>query len=359
MEELKKLYYDPLRGFIGPNKLYEKAKEENINVSKKQVRSFVSNQETAQINKARKRKRKEKYNSIIAFSPGDCGQMDLMIYDRYAFNNYRYILCYVDVYSRYAQAKALTNKRMETLISASKAIFQKMGYPNNLNADQEFNKAEFNKLMKEHKVRTWYSDPEQSNKNAIVERFNRTLADLLQKHRTAYKKYDWNKYLPDIISNYNNTKHTTTGHKPSEIFENKESNEQEIKHVKNPFKQGDNVRVFNKVKIFDKNDKPKLSAKVYQVATVEGQKMKLINPETNNLLKETYRPAQLYKITKVERLQTEPSEQKRHVKEKKERKVNKQLKQVGVEPRNLRPGKRALKPSARLRDPNMVLDDEL
>ena len=41
----------------------------------------------------------------------------------------------IDVYSRYLQARAMTNRRMETIIDNINDIFKTMGKPANLNAD--------------------------------------------------------------------------------------------------------------------------------------------------------------------------------------------------------------------------------
>jgi len=53
--------------------------------------------------------------------------------------------------------------------------------------------------MAEYDVKITYSDPNELNKNSIIERFNRTLEELINKYRLAYKKYNWNKYIFDIV----------------------------------------------------------------------------------------------------------------------------------------------------------------
>jgi Ca2+-binding EF-hand superfamily protein len=51
MEELSKLYYDTATGYVSADKLFLKAKQLGLKVSKKEVNEFVKKQETAQLNK--------------------------------------------------------------------------------------------------------------------------------------------------------------------------------------------------------------------------------------------------------------------------------------------------------------------
>ena len=88
-----------------------------------------------------------------------------------------------------------------------------------------------------------YSQPNEINKNAIVERFNRTLAELLQKWRIATGKYDWYKVLPDIVDNYNNTFHGTIKATPSSVFNKNEIPQIHIKKIIHKFNVGDQVRI--------------------------------------------------------------------------------------------------------------------
>src|SRR6185437_1006105 len=111
-----------------------------------------------------------------------------------------------------------------------------------------------NKFAEEHNITLWFSDPDELNKNAIVERVNRTIAQLLNKVRIAKKNYDWPKYLDNVIFNYNNTYHKTIKEKPIDVFEGKVDSQQEHKIVKSDFKVNDLVRIIRKKKVFDKGD---------------------------------------------------------------------------------------------------------
>jgi hypothetical protein len=47
------------------------------------------------------------YYPIVAKYPRDCFQMDIMVYNRFEYDGYKYILAFIDVFSRYAQAQHL------------------------------------------------------------------------------------------------------------------------------------------------------------------------------------------------------------------------------------------------------------
>lgn len=271
-EEIAKVYYDPNEGFLSEPKLFKKLKLKGFDITHKQLKEWLDNQETRQTMK--NTKAPSEYNSVISLD-GVRGnyQMDIIVYDRYAYHNYKYILCMIDVYSRYAQCRAMTNRTMETIIDNVKDIFEEMGKCKRLNADNEFNKIEFNKLMEEMEIMTFYSQSYEHNKNAIVERFNRTLAEKIQLWRVATKRYDWYKVLKQLVDNYNNTEHGTTKQTPKNIFNGKAENEQIITIVKHDIKEGDKVRIEMEKNIFSKGDRQKYSTQVYTISRVEGNKL--------------------------------------------------------------------------------------
>ena len=144
--ELKKIYYNPKSGFTLAQNLYKKAKSNGIKIKLAQVQQFVKNQLVQQL--TQQNKKPTIYNTINAVGPKNNFQIDIMIYDRYAYHNYKYIFCCIDVYSRFAYCVAMTNKREETIINAIKKCFLAMGVPKNLNSDNEFNTKQINILMK-------------------------------------------------------------------------------------------------------------------------------------------------------------------------------------------------------------------
>ena len=88
-KKLTDLYYNPQTGFQSAAKLYAKARdpESGVKVTLKQVKEFLAQQETAQVQRPAL---KPSIHSIRAY-PGDCFQIDIMVYSRWTFHNYSYI----------------------------------------------------------------------------------------------------------------------------------------------------------------------------------------------------------------------------------------------------------------------------
>jgi hypothetical protein len=298
MEELSKLYYNPKSGYVSLDKFYKKAKKEIPDITLKEVKKFLEEQETYQVNK--QVKKPTEYNTILANKIRDNYQIDIIIYDRYTINNYKYILCVVDVHSRYASCRAMTNRTNETILKNIKDIFNEMGVPKNINADNEFNTKLLTDYFNKRKIVLHFSEVGEINKQAIVERFNRSLAGYLQKWRVATGLKNWVKVLPDIVSNYNDTEHRTIKATPKDIWEGKDTNKQKIKFVPNELNVGDKIRIRQVKKVFTKGDAIKYSTNIYVIESIKGQKVKLEGVD------KTFKPEQLMKVENIVYLDKQP-----------------------------------------------------
>lgn len=269
-------------------------------------------------------------------------QLDILVYDRYTFHGYKYILVVIDVYSRFAHCVAMTNRRMETIISATKKCFEAMGGPppKNLNCDQEFNVAEFNKFLDGLEVQPYYSAPYEINKNAIVERFNRTLALLLQRWRIGSGSYDWPKVLPELVDNYDNSYHSTIKATPADVFSGKAPSRQRKVFLIPNFKEGEQVRVKERKKVFGKGDSLTYSKDLYVVEKVEGNKVRV--KSVNGGAISTHKPYELVRAGSIEFLEKpeKAEELKEHKKAKEASKAVKVHKKMGVTPANILSEKR-------------------
>ena len=100
-------------------------KDKWINISYTDLKKILEQEELYEITKQVK---KPKFFSIIvANHPLQSTQLDVMIYDRYQYHNYKYIIGVIDVYSRYVACRALTNMRMPTIMNSLKEIFKELG----------------------------------------------------------------------------------------------------------------------------------------------------------------------------------------------------------------------------------------
>lgn len=298
--DLRELYYDPKYGFTSLPKFYEKVKEKLPGTTIANVKEFLDKQEAYQMTKEMKKPRE--FNSILAKGVGENYQMDILVYDRYEIHKYKYILVVIDVYSRYAACKALTNRSNEVLLPAIQELFQKIdGPPKHLNADNEFNQPLLLRYFAKEGIVCHFSDVGEINKNAIVERFNRTLAGMFQKWRIGTRKREWYKVLDKLVHNYNTTLHGTVKETPMDIVMGKKENRQDITFVDPDFEKGDKVRYKEVKKILGKGDYVKFSEDTYTIVDVKGKRYMLENDRTGEKTKRWYKDYELKKIGEIER----------------------------------------------------------
>lgn len=295
----------------------------------------------------KQRRRPKTYRTIVSPEPRNNYQIDIIVYDRYEFHHYKYILCCIDVYSRFASARAMTKRDMPTIMKNVKDIFQEMGNPKNINADNEFNKTEFNKYCSDNKINTYFSQPDEINKNAIVERFNRTLAGLIQKWRIATGKYNWYSVLGKLINNYNNTYHRTIKGKPIDLFTGKAFTSQIPNNIKKKLKVGDIVRVRIDKKIFDKGDIITYSKETYVIHAINKNKFQLQNAK-GTVLKRQYKDYELSKITSISSYTPPQEEEKEHKENQRTKKITRNTKKEGVNNTNIQTRLRTRQPANQL-----------
>lgn len=334
MDALREIYYNPVTGFQSSSKLYQRLKNSKNPIPYSVVKSFVKGQLSNQI--LSQPPKPSVYNTINATAPGSNYQLDIMVYDRYTYHSYKYILVVIDVYSRFATCVALTNRKMDTIINAVKKCFKTLAkMPENLNCDGEFNKKEFNSFMDKEGIKVWYSEPYEINKNAIVERFNRTLALLLQRWRIGSGSYDWPKVLQELVDNYNQTYHSTIKATPLEVWEGKKINMQKKVFIRPMFQPGNMVRIKRIKSVFDKGDVLSYSKEVYMVREVKGNRVYLKDVE------KWYKPYELILVNAIEyQPHANKEELKVHQEEKAIKEIIKMKKEEGIDQKNVQREKR-------------------
>lgn len=305
MEEVKKMFYDPESGFNSLNKFWMKVKEKGINVKLKDVREWYNKQDTNQVNK--QTKRPKQYLTILAPHIRYNYQMDIIVYDRYTINNYKYILCVVDVYSRYASTRAMTNRENSTILKNMKEIFKEMGKPENINCDNEFNQPKILEYFQKEKIIPHFSAVGELNKNAIVERFNRTIAGLIQKWRIGTREKTWYKALPKLTNSFNTSYHRTVRGIPKEIFEGRAENKQQhiIQYIPTNLQVGDKVRIKIEKKVLQKGDYIRWSQEIYIITKIKGKQFELENVETKEQPSRLYKDYEIRKADEIQYLETE------------------------------------------------------
>ena len=129
--------------------------------------------------------------------------------------NVKYLLCVIDVFTKYAWVKPFKDKKGKTIPNAFTEIVNKSNHkPNKLWVDQgrEF----YNKLMQERLKNNdilMYSTHNEG-KSVIAERFIRTLNSKIYKKMTANDSKFYFGYLNKLVDQYNNTYYHSINKKP-------------------------------------------------------------------------------------------------------------------------------------------------
>ena len=185
---------------------------------------------------------------------------DLVDMSQYSKMNkgYKYIFTNIDVFSKIAYAFPLRSKKIQDIKPCFEKIFEK-NKPKYIWSDKEpaFLSKQMRHFFIDNNVKIYHTNSHL--KAVVIERFNRTLRELMMKHFTKNNNTIWYNILPKLIKTYNNKYHSTIKMKPIQV---NKSNEKYIKEniytydktSKNPkFKINDLVRIsLKRREVFDK-----------------------------------------------------------------------------------------------------------
>ena len=175
----------------------------------------------------------------------------------------KYLLCVIDLYSKYAFVIPLKDKKGISITNAfDKIIKQFKRKPNKLWVDQgsEFHNRVFKKWLSDNDIIMYSTFNE--GKSVVAERFIRTLKNKLYKHMAATGKNVYYDVLDDIVNEYNNTKHSTIKMKLMDVKDNKRVYIAEHNEKYSRFKVGDRVRISKYKNIFAKGYTPNWSREI-------------------------------------------------------------------------------------------------
>lgn len=260
---LKSIYSDPEVGFRSLDKFWEYIKEKYEGISKRDVRDFLANNETSQIQKPQKENKVNR--PIVTSAPNKLWQIDLADVSKYAAlnNNVNFLLVVVDAFSKYAWVVTLKNKTDTSVADAMEEIFKENGAPSSIQHDNgaEFVNRKLNSLCEKYDVHQIVSAPYHPRSNGIAERFNRTLKNILAKFMVNFNTQHYIDVLPKLIANYNSQVHGTTKYKPEDVAEAANSKETEHKSIIDNAGAAIKARAIESVKT--RNDDPDLSVGDY------------------------------------------------------------------------------------------------
>ena len=255
--------------------LYDKAKEYEITY--KQVKEFMQNQEVNQMYK--KQKKPKNYFPIVAKEVNEIWQIDLMDISKFAKENknFNFFLVGVDVFSRFAVAVPIKEKTISNIISAFKEIIHVMnGTPNIINCDNgsEWISGPFKKLMQDNHIEIRYVPKNDHHKLGVVDRWIRTFREKISKFMDIHNTLKFIDDFKYIVDDYNDSYHSTIKKAPREV-EAKDKNVTELinrkynKALKNEtkFNVSDKVRYIKNKTSFEKGSTSKWSKTVHHIVS--------------------------------------------------------------------------------------------
>ena len=128
----------------------------------------------------------------------------------------KYLLCVIDLFSKYAWVIPIKDKKGTSIVNAFKKIISKRK-PNKIWVDQgsEFYNQSFKDFLKINNIEMYSTFNE--GKSVVAEKCIRTLKNKIFKHITATSKNLYIDMLNDIVNKYNNTVRKTIKIKPIDV----------------------------------------------------------------------------------------------------------------------------------------------
>lgn len=294
MTTLEEIYYNPSLGLRGRDNLYRKAHELGLKVTQKEVGNFLKSQELHQVIAP------QKPNTIPLYAPYPFARVQLDLLDvsneiPSKNDNVRYIMCLIDVVSRYGFIRTLKTKSEAEVFNAFKSIVDEIDKKFHVtiarvDSDNEpsFLSHVFRNYCQQKGIEQHLSEVGDYKSKGVVERWNRTLRELIARYRTAYQTNRYVDILNEIVEGYNNTYHSFLKTSPvtavidplyyHDVFSQRYWESMKSTIYKHPLKPGDKVRLLVKRKTFDKSSSMiRWTVTAHQIEEIIDHKYKVSN----------------------------------------------------------------------------------
>ena len=216
----------------------------------------------------RKFKKRKVYSSFKDNMRG-VNLADMQLISKYN-KGIRYLLCAIDLLSKYAFVVPLKDKKGTTIVNVFQSILDNSKRkPNKIwvNQDSEFYNTSFKKWLKDNNIEMYSTHNE--GKSAVAERLIRTLKHKIYKHMTANSENVYFHVL-NIVGQYKKTYHKTIKMKPIVVKSHPFAEYNEEFNKKDPkFRVGDHVKISKYKNIFAKGYAPNWSEEIFVIRQIK------------------------------------------------------------------------------------------
>ena len=281
---LREIFYNPRSGFMNRNALIKRAHEKQVKI--KDAREWYGRQAVNQI--IMPRRRDIVYHKIIG--DGDGYQADIIFLPSPRLNKgYIGLLTFINTSTRKAYVAKIKNRTTEELIDKIDVwldhVEETWGRVKSITTDNElYNNIAISRLFEDSDVEHFVEFAGTHIKLGIINRFHRTLRDMLAKVMIGKGEKSWVNVISDVIANYNSRVNRTTGKAPNEMTRDDIAGlNKKLEKMNKPsiakmhgIKVGDRVRYLEEKSRFAKGGK-RFSESIWTVTGLEGYNFSIEN----------------------------------------------------------------------------------
>ena len=144
-------------------------------------------------------------------------------------DKFKFLLCIINVFSKYASVVPIKDKTGKILVNAFKSVLKSGRSPKSLQTDKgtEFKNKHFQTFLKSKKIH-FFTTENPETKASIVERFQRTLKSCMWKYFTHHRTLRYVDILSKLVEGYNHAYHRSIKRAPISVTPKNEPQVSEI-----------------------------------------------------------------------------------------------------------------------------------
>ena len=207
-------------------------------------------------------------------------QIDLIELGKFSSvnNDIKYLLSAIDIFTRFAFVEPLKNKKAQSFMDGFKSIIRRAKKcPKRILADKggEIKNRIFQDYCRQNNILLIHS--ENLNHAPFVERFNRTLKNIMFRFMTHYDTKRYIDALSLLVYSYNHRKHRMIGMSPAEaekpghaskIRRLQEKHYAKVKRIKPRFKTGQTVRITKSKDHFGRGFTQQFQEEIFKIKSI-------------------------------------------------------------------------------------------